>query len=502
MSKTILLPITLFALSIGLVSCGKGGKSEYSSATGWKYNDEKWGGFEKSQVEGQIAGPNLVLIEGGTFTMGQTDQDVMSRWDAIPRRVTVSSFYIDETEVTNINYREFMYWNSKVFGGSNPERLEDIRPDTTIWRQELAYNEPLVENYFSHPSYDDYPVVGVSWEQAQEYCLWRTDRVNEMLLIKKGIFNPNPEQSGSDNFNTEAYLSGMYEGNVKKNLKDKATGGERSVRYSDGIMLPSYRLPTEAEWEYAALGLQGKLSSSDDELIAERRVYPWDGSTPRYMDKGKDQGKYLANFKLGYGNYMGVAGNLNDNAAGPAQVGTFVPNDYGLYNMAGNVSEWTQDVYRPLTSFDLRDADNEDLNPFRGNVFTTNVTDEEGRSVGVDSLGRIRKRMYTEEEVAKMDNVSAPDSRNFLDGDEDSGADYYGENSLLSDKTRVVKGGSWADRAYWLSPGTRRFLDQDKASRTVGFRCAMIRTGAPSGNDGPHGNEFSTKKKNKKKRFK
>ena len=236
----------ILVVTVALSSCNR--NKDVSSTTGWKYNSEEWGGFQKLDYDGQITGPNLVLIQGGTFTMGNPQEDVMYTWDAVPRRVTVSSFYMDETEVANIDYREFVYWNNRVFGEQYPQRVYDILPDSMVWREELAYNEPYVENYFRHPSYDDYPVVGVSWEQAVEYCKWRTDRVNEMLLIEKGILNPNPEQKNEDNFNTDAYLAGKYEGSVKNNLKDLSTGGERPVNYSDGIMLPSYRLPTEAEW--------------------------------------------------------------------------------------------------------------------------------------------------------------------------------------------------------------------------------------------------------------
>ena len=243
---------TLVAVSLLLVyGCGS---KEKSAVTGWGFNDQKWGGFEKLEYEGQVTGPNLVLIEGGTFTMGWTNQDVMYEWNNIPRRVTVSSFYMDETEISNHNYKEYLYWLKRVFGESYPEVYVNALPDTLVWREELAFNEPYVETYFRHPSYDDYPVVGVNWTQANEFCKWRTDRVNEMVLIERGILNINVEQKDEDNFNTEAYLVGQYQGDVKKNLKDLRTGGERPVRFEDGILLPSYRLPTEAEWEICSFG--------------------------------------------------------------------------------------------------------------------------------------------------------------------------------------------------------------------------------------------------------
>ena len=203
-------------LVVGFSSCHK----EASETTGWAYNDTKNGGFEKHKDEGQITGPGLVLVEGGNFVMGQTEQDVMYEWNAVPRKVTVSSFYMDKTEVSNIHYREYLYWLKRTFGADYPQVMAKALPDTLVWREELAYNEPYVEYYFRHPAYQDYPVVGVSWLQAVEYCKWRTDRVNELMLQDKGVLNVNPNQVNEDNFNTEAYLLGQYEGMVKKNLPD------------------------------------------------------------------------------------------------------------------------------------------------------------------------------------------------------------------------------------------------------------------------------------------
>ncbi len=498
--RTVLKFGALLLVAAALLTSCK--SKERSATTGWKYNDTKWGGFEKLDYDGQITGPNLVLIEGGTFLMGQTQEDVMYEWDNVPRRVTVTTFYMDETEVANIDYREYTYWVDRIFGESYPEVYRDALPDTLVWLEELAYNEPFVETYFRHPAYDNYPVVGVSWKQANEYCMWRTDRVNEMLLIEEGILNPNPEQKDEDNFVTQSYLVGQYEGNVRKNLKDFQTGETRRVRFEDGILLPSYRLPTEAEWEYAALGLKGKLASEQDELLTDRRVYPWDGNTVRYQKRDKYQGKILANFKRSAGDYMGLAGNPNDNAAGPAGVQEYLPNDYGLYNMAGNVNEWVLDVYRPLTSMTLADAENQDMNPYRGNEFKVMERDEDGRPVEKDSLGRVRYRYMDKDELAEYDNINTARASDYRDGDKASNVVYdYGNHSLINDSARVFKGGSWADRAYWLSPGARRFKNQFEADRTIGFRCAMHRVGGTASNDDTAGNTFKTKSRRKSRRY-
>jgi len=187
---------------------------------------------------------------------------------------------------------------------------------------------------------------------------------------------------------------------------------------------------------------------------------------------------------------MGVAGNLNDGAEIPAEVGSYWPNDYGLYNMAGNVSEWVLDVYRPLSFEDVND-----FAPFRGNTFETRVTDAEGYLVPKDSLGRLKNRQVTEEEAMGRFNYRKADNINYLDGDYQSlaGVDWlapseegnttnkmyeYGISTLISDKSRVFKGGSWRDPAFYLSPAARRSLDEDKSTNYIGFRCAMGRVGS------------------------
>jgi formylglycine-generating enzyme required for sulfatase activity len=220
-------------------------------------------------------------------------------------------------------------------------------------------------------------------------------------------------------------------------------------------------------------------------MVPEGKIYPWSGSQVRNPSK-KELGKMMANFVRGRGDMMGTSGSLNDKATITAPVNWYFPNDFGLYNMAGNVNEWVLDVYR-ATSF----ADMAEYNSFRGNEYLTAIVsgvDALGnKTYKVDSLGRIAT------EVAKGDDV-----RDFKDGDATSQIDFTLNDSTglanlktnvkidptdvlrpeITDMTRVYKGGSWKDRAYWLNPSTRRFLDQDKSTNDIGFRCAMSMIGS------------------------
>ena len=508
--------VILLSYSVLLASCkGKSlfGKKKYdkSDVTGWNYNDKNMGGYQISKAKEQGLGPGLVFVQGGTFTMGQTDEDVMGDWNNIPRRVSVPSFYIDKTEIANVHYREYIYWLNRIFDPSEPENLKITQaalPDTLVWRSELSYNEPMVEYYFRHPSFNDYPVVGVSWRQASDFCLWRSDRVNEGVLLKKGYVNKQAMQGQQqeNNFTTKSYLLGLYQtapgktATSKKNNPLKTAQGQprTNVTMEDGILMPDYRLPFEAEWEYAAYGLVNqnprtsqKEGKRGEELAMNKQVYPWAVNVNGLRDTrhGSWQGQFLANFKRGNGDVAGVAGGLNDRSFWTAPVKSYYPNGFGIYNMAGNVSEWVMDVYRPLS---MLDAD--DVSPFRGNKFKTLYKNANGEHE-IDSMGRVKMRDITDAESKDRRNYQRGNVINFLDGDSLSQVTYgYALTTLISDMTRVYKGGSWNDMPYWLSPGARRFLEEDQALSTLGFRCAMDRMGSPEGNKRKTGNWWKTRR--------
>lgn len=537
--------VTVVAASL-FVGCNKSRDYKNSSrATGWKLNSKE-GGFQYNpKSKEQETGPGLVFIEGGTFTMGRVQDDPMRDWNNTPTQQHVQSFYMDETEVTNLMYLEYLDWLKKVFPPTD-ENYRNIYsgavPDTLVWRNRLGFNETMTQNYLRHPAYSEYPVVGVSWIQAVEFSKWRTDRVNEMLLEQEGITAKNSRYDAKpgETFSTDTYLNAptlTYGGNdsitrggrrseqIAKNSKDST---HLYVQSQDGILLPAYRLPTEAEWEYAALGL---VELRNYNTYRGKKKYPWDG---RYTRSGKrrSMGDQLANFKQGSGDYGGIAGWSDDGADITAQVKSYPPNDYGLYDMAGNVAEWVADVYRPIV-----DDEFNDFNYFRGSIYTKNAIDEEGRvrivtkdSILYDTLsngkiiarslpGEILTVPVDEQETYLRTNFDKSDNRDYRDGDKrstryyqsfggefseaDESATMYnspqpkvntdGEGNLdrqydkssnrttlISNEVRVYKGGSWRDRAYWLDPAQRRYFPQDMATDYIGFRCAMSRVGSKS----------------------
>jgi gliding motility-associated lipoprotein GldJ len=521
-------------VSVFLFNCKRTATNR--SVTGLMFNDPRSGNYMggANSFEGQDPPEGMVEIVGGSFTMGQVQDDVMFDWNTTPKKIHVRSFFMDEKEITNAEYFLYVQFMKDVFPPSEEKYkhiYESTLPDTLVWRKSLGNTDILVENYLRHPAYADYPVVGVTWLQANEYCKWRTNAVNLKTLIdQRHLKNILENDSIRNYFDTDVFLENpdilfpndttIYQRGIR------TRSGERHITKADGILTLPFRLPTEAEWEFAA---KADRENREYNNIRGRKKYAWNGKYTREKN-GRFRGDQLANFKQGKGNYSGISGWSSDGSDIPIRVKSYPPNSFGLYDMSGNVAEWVSDVYRPII-----DSEANDFNYFRGNIFTKKMIDEEGNVVIADvtngaqveydtlptgkivpkSLpGSIKYIPITKKDVASRRNFSVADNTNIGDGDLNSSRffeddedqfssrpsmynspkkpkieidpetgeeiivnDTKKRTTLISNRSRVYKGGAWSDREYWLDPAQRRYLPEYMATNYIGFRCVSDKVG-------------------------
>ncbi len=548
--KNIFKITFIVATALLFANC-KSSTSSKSRLTGLNFNDPKNGNYIRgNSFEGQETPLGMVGVEGGAFTMGQVQDDVMFDWNTTPNKIHVRSFYMDEAEVTNSEYFLYVQYMKDVFPPSEEKYKNiytSILPDTLVWRKSLGNTDILSENYFRNPAYSEYPVVGVSWLQANEYCKWRTNAVNLKKLIDKGnLKNIFENDTISNFFDTDVFLvddSKLFEGDttiykrgvgrtIRKRGDPRPSRNAfqgRKITKADGILTQRFRLPTEAEWEFAA---KANIENREYNNIRGRKKYAWNGKYTRAKNK-RNKGDQLANFKQGKGNYSGLPGWSSDGADIPNEIKSYPPNGFGLYDMSGNVAEWVADVYRPLI-----DNEANDFNYFRGNLFTKKLIDSKGNVVfaendnfsktDYDTLpngkivpkylpGEIKYVPITKNDALMRRNFARADNADIGDGDANSSRFYEDDEdqikerpsmynspkgptkeidpvtgevilvndakkrtTLISDRTRVYKGGSWSDREYWLDPAQRRYLPEYMATNYIGFRCVADKLGPMS----------------------
>lgn len=510
------LALSCLVMLLLLPSCRqKDNMATTSEKTGWNYNDSRQGFFDVTTEYYGKCPMGMIYVPVASTVRGQNSDMISAKENNAKKRVAASGFYMDEYEVTNLNWREYVKWLDIVYQ-HDPRQIVLALPDETVWRKELAYNEPYVEDYYGHVAYGYYPVVGVSWVQASKYCEWRTDRINEIELIRNKIIpykplsvineqiinDENPDSvmkyafttkyardyvTFNNNYDNLDELYSVYEyldfdPNIRRydiNQDDEISAEEWVVALNGVLYDAQVRLPTEVEWEYAAYGLQVY-----DNMYSQTNTYPWQGDQLRAINDEKIRGDFYANFMRGRGDPIGVQ--INGTLTVP--VNFFMPNGYGLYNMAGNVNEWVKDVYRANV------ASVDEVNSYRGNefesdsVYAENILTKHFAYLTPENRDSMRNVLINERQITN----TGGDYRDFKDGDKQSSIQDsilvykdvtpIEQANMITNTSRVYKGGSWNDRSIWLNPSNRRSLEERRCKNDIGFRCVMSAVG---GNEQP-----------------
>lgn len=358
---------------------------------------------------------NLLLIEGGTFNMGKdAEKDIV-------RRVTVSSFYIDATEVTNKEYRDFVNY----LAAQDTKLSKEMLPDTMIWlrQMEASIGRQLAKDYFRLPAFDYYPVVGVSWMQATAFSEWRSDRYNEQLAIENGCWTT--ELQKKYNFSTKEFLAGNYHKKEGKEFQKCANA-----------LYPNYRLLSEAEWEFAAWALIGTQNQVFDPLATEGKNKHHKKAVDKYRKLVLQQAK----------KYPLPAYYDSEKYNLPKSVFEGTVNRYGIYNLNNNVAEWVQNSYHPIVKKSA-------INP---NTPAPNV--ERGTNVDAVPADKISDMDESWEEILANGKAAAK------------------SHAIHPDKLMVVKGTSGSTTKKEKSPGNRSSAKASgQCERLIGFRCGMTR---------------------------
>jgi formylglycine-generating enzyme required for sulfatase activity len=373
----------------------------------------------------QIKGSKLVFIEGGSFNMGKGgDEDKV-------RRVTVSAFYIDATEVSNQEYRAYLNWTRIHL----PKKLAERLPDTTVWSnfiQDAELSKKLSQDYFRNTAFDYYPVVGVSWAQAQDFLAWRSDQLNLEVLRKAGLWTKEDDEKYPI-FETEKYYKGAYNFSREETLNHEV------------FIFPSYRLPIEAEWELAALAFIGNQTVEDGKVKAKDQEFQYNPSPKKGKYWDKRMNKLWKKARKHQKKNPLPAYYAEAKVPLPKSIFEGDLNDYGLFNMNDNVAEWVLDVHRKILTADEHKA-------------------------------------KLEYDLAKANVLQVPDTSSlnttllnpYVKGKTEAG-------NKIENNIRVVKGASVQEKQGTYLPGMRRAQDiKQQPNYPLGFRGAMTRVSRTS----------------------
>lgn len=310
--KTLLL---LFSALLFLASC-----RETSVVTGWDYNNPRSGGFQKVPFYEQETAPGMVLIQAPSCTLTSEQ-----RSDTL----AVPSFYLSKYEETNAQYLAYLGFLKKYYATST---WKAALPDTSIWERITIDGDTMdwfAQNYLRSAQFANFPVVGLNHEQIERYATWKTDRMNEYILIREGILADREANDSAEVFNTFDYLNAINEQTLDVqtlNPYDNNKLGQRRVRMEDGILLPPYRLPNSKEWLIASLAMHsGHIPKTDASgTVGKYTKITW-FSALENRDKIAPNKAHISTDGL------------------PQQVNAGWSNSYGIQHLESNVPELVKD---------------------------------------------------------------------------------------------------------------------------------------------------------------
>jgi formylglycine-generating enzyme len=408
----------------------------------------------------------------------------------IPGEGDMEPYYMSVIEEPNINYIIYLEWLHQVYGSTYPEICKNALPKNMEKSSLYVFNDPAIEAYMTHPAFSYYPVVGLTYEQIQNYLIWKSNMLNEYILINQKILKMDNEQRDQHSFNNEAHLLGQYMGNVNRWLPDKITNTDRPVMFSDGIIMGSFRLPTEAEWERASTfnkALDEKryrkpFSSNAVNVPLGENYYTflW-GKTLNgvYNSKYLSHSYYKAlpeNFtydltsnlrKKGFNYQLKDDKIVNGYPSRLTTISDYDPNSFGIANMETGVKEMIFDAWEEQYDSTLKNT----LKIFEKNKATKGLLTDNiiNQPVEKDSLGRMKG--IGKNKIARLlgkDNLCRPVFWSF---------DYYiASDSINTPIKRVIKGGTWKQP----SKRNREPILENVYSDEVGFRAVLPYFGIPT----------------------
>lgn len=392
---------------------------------------------------GQSAPSDMIFIQGN---------------DSMP------SFYMSVCEETNINYMVYLHWLNRVFSADYPNVIIDALPHKNDGTNVTGLEDPYITNYFSNPLYAFYPVVNLDYQQIERYLAWKTDRLNEAILIKTKMLKINPNQVNENNFVLESYIAGQYQGLVSDHLMDVNPNKTNYVPgINTGLFFTGYRLPTQKEWNYCN---QNQFKNKNNKRVKSpfAKAIGFDKNYFLYQYFKKNWGGFsnnsaypsftlkpgMVNYNFPISNYSKTALEYASPDSGYSSIMNYASNSYGLINMEGGVKERLIDAEQ-LKVEDKKNWVKTLIASGYQNIPEV-IKNEDGYEIEKNQFGKMKYRFFGINEDGTP-NMFIPPQKNY---------------------NRIVKTGS-----YDHPSNEEAIINDSTFQNNVGFRCILPYVGAP-----------------------